>query len=241
MAAMRVAVLSDIHGFSIALETVLADIDRTGPYDEIVVAGDLCEVGPAPAEVLEILQSGSYFVIQGNTDFDIVDAAHLGNGRGSLDFVIDQIKTEGVDYLDQLPFSRRITPPGADRPEHDLLVVHANPHNLLDRMGPDMSDLELQEVIGDERAGAIAFGHYHVCFIRRLDDQLLVDVSATGNPKDGDLRCKYGVLTWVELTKRWNAELRKLDYPLAETEDQILNSALPNPEKVLKKLVKARY
>ncbi|MEA2594744.1 MAG: hypothetical protein QOF01_1213, partial [Thermomicrobiales bacterium] len=47
---MRVAVMSDIHGFSLALETVLADIDLQGPFDEVVVAGDLCEVGPAPAE-----------------------------------------------------------------------------------------------------------------------------------------------------------------------------------------------
>jgi hypothetical protein len=49
---MRVAVMSDIHGFNFALETVLADLDQQGPFDEVVVAGDLCEVGPAPADVL---------------------------------------------------------------------------------------------------------------------------------------------------------------------------------------------
>ena len=238
---MRIAVLSDIHGFSIALETVLADIDRTGPYDEIVVAGDLCEVGPAPAEVLDQLQSRELTVLQGNTDFDIVEAARMGVGRGSLDFVLDQIGDDGADYLDKLPFSRRIVPPGATVPEHDLLVVHANPRNLIDRIEPTMSDRELREAIGDETAGAIAFGHFHVCFIRSLDQQLLVDVSATGNPKDGDLRCKYGVLTWDEDSRTWSAELRKLDYPLGETEEQILHSALSNPEKVLKKLIKASY
>lgn len=238
---MRVAVLSDIHGFSIALETVLEDIDRTGPYDEIVVAGDLCEVGPAPAEVIEHLQSRELTILHGNTDLDIVDAAQTGSGRGAIDYVLDQIGRDGVDYLAQLPFSRRISPPGASGEEHDLLVVHANPHDVQQQLQPEMSDLELREVIGDEKAGAIAFGHYHVCFIRELDGQLLVDVSATGNPKDGDLRCKYGVLTWDEEAQRWSAELRKLDYPLAETEEQILNSALPNPEKTLKKLIRASY
>src|SRR5688572_19731483 len=104
---MRIAVLSDIHGFSIALETVLADIDRTGPYDEIVVAGDLCEVGPAPAEVLDHLQSRELTVLQGNTDFDVVDAYRTGDGRGSLEFVLEQIGEEGVEYLDDLSFSRR--------------------------------------------------------------------------------------------------------------------------------------
>ncbi len=46
---MRVAVMSDIHGFNLALETVLADLDAQGPFDEVIVAGDLCEVGPGPA------------------------------------------------------------------------------------------------------------------------------------------------------------------------------------------------
>jgi predicted phosphodiesterase len=238
---MRIAVLSDVHGFSIALETVLDDIDRSGPYDEIVVAGDLCEVGPAPAEALDILRSRDLTLIQGNTDFDIVETARMRGSRDSIQYAIDQIGEEGVDYLDRLPFSRRITPPGATDPKHDLLVVHANPHNLLDAMQETMSDRELKEIIGEEPARTIAFGHYHVCFIRSVDDYLLVDVSATGNPKDGDLRCKYGVFTWNESSLTWSAELRKIDYPLAETEQQILNSDLPNPQKVLKKLIKAKY
>ena len=98
-----------------------------------------------------------------------------------------------------------------------------------------------REVLGDERPGALAFGHYHVCFTRRVDETLLVDVSAVGNPKDGDLRCKYGALTWDEATRSWQAELRKLPYPLDETAAQIRANSLPDPEKALKRLVKASY
>jgi predicted phosphodiesterase len=238
---MRIAVLSDIHGFSLALERVLAHIDANGFFDQVVVAGDLCEVGPAPADVLATLASRELIVIQGNTDFDIVEAARTGEGYGSVRYAIEQIGRNGIEYLARLPFSHRITPPGAELPQHDLLVVHANPHNLLDRMEPTASDRELRERIGDETAGAIAFGHYHVCYVRQLDERLLVDVSAVGNPKDGDLRCKYGVLSWDAGTKRWSAELIKLPYPLEETLDQIMDSDLPNPEKVFKKLKRASY
>jgi predicted phosphodiesterase len=235
---MRIAVLSDIHGFSIALERVLADLDATGPYDEIVVAGDLCEVGPDPAGVLALLQSRDDTVLMGNTDQDIVEGER---GSESIAYAVDQIGREGVDYLANLPFSRRITPPGGASPSDDLLVVHANPHNLLDRFDPAMSDRELREVKGDTEAAAIAFGHIHICYVRRLAETLLVDVSAVGNPKDGDLRCKYGVLTWDEPAREWRAEIRKLDYPLNETAEQIMSSNLPNPERVLKKLKKASY
>jgi predicted phosphodiesterase len=238
---MRVAVMSDIHGFNLALETVLADLDREGPFDGVVVAGDLCEIGPAPAAVIEILRARDFFVIQGNTDLDIVLAARQGGGSDEVEYAIEQIGEDGVEYLAGLPFSRRITPPGGRSPDDDLLVVHANPHNLTDKLDPNLSDGELKQIIGDTRAAAIAFGHIHICYVRNLDGMLLVDVSAVGNPKDGDLRCKYGILTWNEGDRSWHAELRKLPYPLEATAEQILSSGLPEPEKVLRKLMKASY
>jgi len=214
---MRIAVMSDIHGFSIALETVLDEIDATGPYDEIVVAGDLCAVGPDPDGVLEILRSRDFTILQGNTDYDAVETARFGPFEEELGYVQRNIGPDGIEYLAQLPFSRRITPPGGSSPDDDLLVVHANPHNLVDKLDPTATDSELREVIGDARFRALAFGHIHICYTRELEGRLLADVSAVGNPKDTDLRCKYGVLTWDDASRRWNAEIRKLDYPLAET------------------------
>ena len=35
---MRIAVMSDIHGFNLALDAVLADIAAGDPFDEVVVA-----------------------------------------------------------------------------------------------------------------------------------------------------------------------------------------------------------
>jgi predicted phosphodiesterase len=238
---MRIAVMSDFHGFSLALGTVLADLDRQGPFDEVVVAGDLCEVGPAPDEVLALLRARDFVVLQGNTDLDVVIAARERGGQESDAYAAEKIGPEGIAYLAELPFSHRIAPPGARSPADDLLVVHANPHNLVDKLHPEASDRELREIIADTRAAAIAFGHLHVCYVRELDGTLLVDVSAVGNPKDGDLRCKYGILAWDEARRTWQAELRKLDYPLDATAAQILASDLPEPEKVLRKLIRASY
>lgn len=238
---MRIAVMSDIHGFNLALETVLADLDATGPYDEIVVAGDFCETGPAPGAVLERLRNRDVTVLQGNTDLDLVVAARQGDAEGATAFAIDEIGPNGVDFLAALPFSRRVTPPGGATPDDDLLVVHANPHNLTDKLDPEESDHDLRELIGDAIFSVIAFGHIHICYIRRLDRYLLVDVSAVGNPKDDDLRCKYGVMTWDEPSRTWDAKIRKLDYPLEATIDQIRDGGLPDPEKVIRQLIKASY
>ena len=38
--SMRVAIMSDIHGFDLALRSVLADIDANGPFDRIEFYGN---------------------------------------------------------------------------------------------------------------------------------------------------------------------------------------------------------
>jgi len=235
---MKVAVLSDIHGFSIALDRVLADIAREQDIDHIIVAGDLCEEGPDPAGVLDRLREINAIVLQGNTDRDIANATRSSNGAK---YTMDQIGEDGLEYLRELPFSKRISPPGGIAPADDLLVVHANPFDQDRHIRPDAGPQELQELIGDTQASVIAFGHLHIAYVRPLQQLTLVDVSAVGNPKDGDLRSKWGLITWDEDDQEWTATLHYVDYPLEETEAQILGSDMPNAKKVLNKLRKASY
>jgi predicted phosphodiesterase len=238
---MRIAVMSDVHGFDLALETVLADLEARGPFAEIVAAGDLCEVGPAPARVLDLLRARGISAVQGNTDRDLVEAARAGRARGEVAYAIKQIGADGLDFLAALPFSRRFTPPRGRSPDDDLLVVHANPHNLSDKLDPALTDEDVSRIIGDVRMGAIAFGHIHICYTRRRGNVLLADVSAVGNPKDGDLRCAYGILTWDDAARTWRAELRRLAYPVEATVAQIRASGLPDPEQAIAKLLRASY
>ena len=238
---MRVAVLSDIHGFSLALEVVRRDIAEQGPFDDVIVAGDLCVVGPDPQGVVDTIREEGWFAIQGNTDFDLVEAAEWATAIEELGYWVENLSDDAMDFVATLPFSHRIMPPGGTGPAHELLVVHANPHNLTDVLDPRITDRELREIIGDEQAGTIAFGHIHIAYIRHVGGTMLIDVSAVGNPKDNDLRCKYGILTWDESTSRWTAEIRRLDYPLDETEAQIRASGMPDAEKVIRKLIKASY
>ncbi len=235
---MKVAVLSDIHGFSLALDRVLADIAREPGIDRIVVAGDLCEGGPDPKGVLERLATLEAVVLQGNTDRDIADGFRDSEAAR---FTASEIGPDGLAYLRNLRFSERVAPPGGQGPHDDLLVVHANPIDQDRHIRPDASPHELRELLGDTPAAVIAFGHLHIAYVRTLPDRTLIDVSAVGNPKDGDLRSKWGLITWDEATRRWSATLRYVDYPLEETEAQIRGSGMPNPEGTIRKLRKASY
>lgn len=239
---MRVAVMSDIHGFDLALATVLTDLKQRGPFDEVVVAGDLCEVGPAPGRVLAMLQAEGFTLIRGNTDQELVEAAATGRSDSAeIAYALADIGDAGVATLAALPSARRITPPGGHPPADDLLVVHANPHDLETKMTLEMSDDELRAVLGEVPAAAIAFGHHHVAFTREVDGVLLADVSAVGNPKDGDLRAKYGILTWDEEGESWTAEIVRLEYPVDETSAEMRASGMPGAETAIRNLLKASY
>lgn len=235
---MKIAVLSDIHGFSIAFDRVLEDIAHEPGIDRIAIAGDLCEEGPDPAGVLNRIASLHAIVIQGNTDRDIADETRTSSGAK---YTMDQLGPERLRYLRELPFSHRISPPAGVGPADDLLVVHANPFDQDRHIRREADCRELQELIGDTQAAVIAFGHLHTAYVRNLQRLTLIDVSAVGNPKDNDLRSKWGLLEWDENHREWSATLRYVDYPLQETRDQILASGMPNPRKLIAKLEKASY
>lgn len=235
---MKIAILSDIHGYSLAFDRVMEDIRSEPGIDHVVIAGDLCEGGPDPAGVLQRIWDSDAIVLQGNTDRDI---ANRDRGSASARFIMDAIGDDGMAYLRNLDFSWRVSPPGVDDAWKELLVVHANPLDQDRHIPPDAGEHELRELLGETQAGVIAFGHLHVAYIRHLPRTTLLDVSAVGNPKDGDLRSKWGLVEWSSEAEDWSVSLRYVDYPLHETEDQVRRSGMPNPEKVLDKLRKASY
>ncbi len=238
---MRVAIMSDIHGFDLAFRAVLDDIDRNGPFDLIAVAGDLCVIGPRPDEVVRIAREREFAVVMGNTDFELVEGWRNGLDDPEIRYAAPLLGSEGMAWLEALPFEVRVSPPGARGPGDDLLIVHANPRNLHDSLDPDLPDVELLRLIGRTEAAMIAFGHVHLCYIRQVGRYLLMDVSAVGNSKNHDLSSKWGIATWDEADCKWSAELRTVPYPLEETRAEIIACGVPSARKVIRKLEQAAY
>lgn len=121
---MRIAVISDIRGNIIALQSVLSAIDSEGPHlDGIVCAGDIVGLGPKPNEVIELLLERQIESVLGNYD-DAVAFDRIGSGRDFPDLeseAIDQaavqwtqqsLTPENRAYLQQLPRDIRVSPGG---------------------------------------------------------------------------------------------------------------------------------
>jgi predicted phosphodiesterase len=66
-----VAVLADTHGNAVALEAVLRDVDRLGIHN-LVVAGDIVNLGPDNDRVVDLLADRNAQMIRGNQEQELV-------------------------------------------------------------------------------------------------------------------------------------------------------------------------
>src|SRR5205823_5834661 len=65
---MRIGLLSDVHGNLSGLRAVAAALEREGPLDAVVVAGDHLGAGPRPREAWEELNALGWTLVRGNDD-----------------------------------------------------------------------------------------------------------------------------------------------------------------------------
>jgi predicted phosphodiesterase len=216
---MRFALFSDVHGNLAALRAVQAALEREGPFDRVVVAGDHLQGGPRPREVWELLNRHGWILLRGNEDEALVaGAAAEFQGREEYRAAFlagnawtrSQLAPNALDQLAVLPVRWRTSTPVGD-----LLVCHASPRSTSDRAGASHNtSAEVFEAYGGTGAAVIAFGHYHRHSVRSTPFAILVNVASVGLPTHGLPLASYTILTTVE--DGWFIEQRQAPYDAHE-------------------------
>jgi predicted phosphodiesterase len=208
---MRIALLADIHGNRLALDAVLADIERRGGVDSYWILGDLCAIGTDPAGVLERLDAlPNLIAVAGNADRYVTTGDRpapsfaqvrdnpdliptLAEVAGSFGWTQGFLEARGwLEWLAALPYEQRLTvPDGAG-----VLLTHVAP-GAADGKGlnPGLDDVELQAALNGEAADLICVGHFHMPMSRRLNGQHIVNPGAVSNGFGPDLRAAYAILS----------------------------------------------
>jgi len=238
---MRVAVLADVHGNLPALEAVLQDISRHSP-DYVVAAGDLALRGAHPAEVVDLLKDRCHALLMGNTDCYLA-GNYLGGAYRERDhwktellhWTRDRLGEERVRLLGSLPFSTRYSP----RRGQDLFICHANPRNLEDSIEPTLDDNTLRRFLSHVEASAVAFGHLHFPYRRRLGRVMVADVASAGIPRDGDLRPAWGLFTFNN--RGWRVQIRRVRYAVRHATQSLQQLKVPGASLLIHKMLEARY
>ncbi len=224
--ATRIALLSDIHGNSAALEAALADVRKTAP-DVIAVAGDLVLNGPRPGEAVDLvrqLEADGALVIQGNTDiavadldltaafpwFDEVPHTHVAAAEWAHDALADA----QLDYLRRLPAERRLSVDGTL-----VLVCHASPGSQTAGLDADVDAATVVERVTRTDARVVVCGHTHVAHVRDLGWKQVVNPGSCGYAFDGDPGASWALLTidGDEIA----TELRRTSYDAQAVSDEL--------------------
>ncbi len=200
---MKIAVLSDIHGNCLALETVLADIKQAG-VDKLVCLGDVIQGGPQPAETLAIMRELVCPIVMGNTD----DWMLTGTTAEAVTEFQKEIREWTVSQLSEtdLAFMTQFTPTVEIELNENkkLLCFHGSPKSFDDHILPPMTDPELAELLGGDLTSRIyTGGHVHSQVLRRIGDTFYFRPGSVGRVYDRnrsdeefqlDSRAEYALL-----------------------------------------------
>ena len=141
---MRVAALYDVHGQRVALEAVLADVERE-KVDAIVFGGDLF-LGPQPAETAELVRSVEAGFVRGNCD------------REPDEWTRSKLDHETIAWSQAWPLTIELD---------GTLYCHASPKSDMRPILTDASPPErFAEALEGVDARLVVAGHTHMQFRR---------------------------------------------------------------------------
>jgi putative phosphoesterase len=237
---MKIAVLADVHANFPALQAVTEHIDAWRP-DVVIVAGDLVNRGPRPAEclslVLERQRSHGWLLVRGNHEDYVIHQTEPNAPRNGPVFEVHKAsfwtcKQLGyqVAPLVAMPMQQSLTDPVGGQ----VRIVHGSMLGNRDGIYPDTPDRDLELKIAPPPP-LLVVGHTHLALVRRLNSTLVVNAGSAGLPFDGNRRAAYAQLTWQR--DGWKAHITRVDYDLAQAERDFYETGFSQEGGPLVKLV----
>jgi len=215
--------LSDIHGHLDALRAVLATAERRS-FQKLLVAGDIVFPGPEPLETWRRLTAAGAIMVQGLTDCAIatLDPAALRPQSDNERMRLDRMRATR-DALGELILERiRRLPTHTRLPLEDggeMLLVHGSPMDPGEALTHDMSDEEINALLGDDTADLVVCGASHVPFDRMVAGIRVVNVGSVGEAPGAGTRIAQA--TWIESTAS-GLRVESIVVPLDESATQSL-------------------
>ncbi|MEO2222692.1 metallophosphoesterase family protein [Priestia megaterium] len=176
----KIAIISDIHGNSLALEAVLSDISRRG-IDTVFNLGDSLYGPLDPLGTFKLLIEHDITHIMGNCDRMIVDSSD-DDSSSTINYVKRSLTTEALDWLQQ--HSRGLI-------INDIFLCHGTPNSdevyLLEEMKKEGATLKSSKDIINALEGVeqdvVLCGHSHIPRTLYLPNgKLIINPGSVGLP-----------------------------------------------------------
>jgi predicted phosphodiesterase len=204
---MRLLCISDIHGHLDALAAVLATAERRS-FHKILVAGDIVFPGPAALETWRRLVAAGAILVQGVSDKALatLDPTEIHPRSEHERRRLDRMRSVRAELGDIILERLKRLPTHFRMPLEDgkeLLLVHGAPADPAEELTHDMSDDELNAMLGDDPADVVVCGMSHVPFDRTIHsgggEVRIINVGSVGEAPSS-LGPAVAHATWIEST-----------------------------------------
>jgi predicted phosphodiesterase len=201
--------VSDIHGRLDALSAVLATAERRN-FQKLLVAGDILFPGPQPLETWKRLSAAGAQMVQGVTDRAIatLDPETITARTEHERTMLERMRAVRSELGDLILARVRKLPTHIRVPLEDggeLVLVHGSPSDPSEALTFDMSDEEINALLGDDPADVVVCGMSHVPFDRMIADVRVINVGSVGEAPDAQgggrgAGSSIAHATWIEST-----------------------------------------
>jgi putative phosphoesterase len=225
--ALKIGLISDIHGNLQALEAVLFALDPH-KVDLIVCAGDLICYGANPNSIIQLCKEKHIACVTGNYDdavaWDKPSASRKPSSprseqlkQAALEWTKQNITKETKGYLKSLPW--RLDYQLADK---HITVLHAGLDYLDEWVTPELPE-SIQKISKRVPADVIILGHTHQAYFHEYRRRLVINPGAVGRSLDGNTSASFAVLSLPEM----KVELFCTEYDLKAALSSIEKSGMP--------------
>lgn len=190
----RLAILSDVHGNLPALEAVIADMAPFQP-DQVIVSGDLINIGPFSAQVMQRVTDLGWATIRGNHEYYLLEhnTPHEPESRQrwvTLPLLHEQLKGRWYNHIAALPDDLTLYYPDAP----PIRVFHGLPGDPFQALTRTSSDDEVRAALAGVEESTTISGHYHLSFEHHVDGWHSLNPGSLGAPLDGLQDANYLIL-----------------------------------------------
>lgn len=217
--AMRLAIVSDIHGNLPALQAVVEDLEQRG-VDHVINLGDSLSGPLLPLETARYLMAQPWTHLAGNHERQLFDRPERMVAADR--YAHSQLTPEVFEWMAGLRPAQAFS--------HEVFLCHGTPRldfeGLLETVEPGRirpaSAAEIAERLGDVAAQVVACGHTHIPRAVRSGARLIVNPGSVGHPayegshpyphvvETGSPDARYGIVE--KRGSAWRAELIAVAY-----------------------------
>lgn len=231
MIKIKIAIITDIHGNSVALKEILKDAEKN-KVKEYIFLGDLINDLPFGNETLELVKNRSDKVLKGNKEQYIIEYDKEKYDWENIQFknmiyMYDELLKENLEYVKKLPHCMSLEYEGVK-----LLIAHGSPKSVEEQLHQEKRKL-LNYYTKNLKEDCLIFGHIHEkMWYENINNKIVINAGCSGVSPFYAGQAEYVILE-VSNGKVNDIDLRLVNYDIENIRNKIIECGILDIDKVL--------